>query len=373
MNKLFDLVKIILRPIYRRIMQYITTLNQYYSIKKVFYVVKKNNAPVKVFYLGTTIHNNLGDNAQFYCIRNWINTNYPNVPVYEFIAPAIVNPKLQFASKLRRFLKRNDVIIFQSGYTTQDLGGQHEEMHRLIIDNFPNANILMMPQTIFFQNKENEVRCSKSYNKANRMLFLARDTVSYDKAKYMFPDVSIRVFPDIVTTLIGQYEFNNKRDNILLCRRNDGEKYYNEEDLNRLKHKLESDFKLKVDVSDTSIKMGMNKLHRNLESVLESEFAKYSKYKLVITDRYHGTIFSLIAGTPVVVIKTTDHKVVTGVDWFKGVYDDYVHYAESLEICYEVIGSLLNKNISHNMYPYFNNNYYSKLKDIFNSVANDDL
>lgn len=50
-----------------------------------------------------------------------------------------------------------------------------------------------------------------------------------------------------------------------------------------------------------------------------------SHYKVVITDRYHGTIFSLIANTPVIIIKSTDHKVTTGADWFKGIYDDYVY------------------------------------------------
>ncbi len=58
--------------------------------------------------------------------------------------------------------------------------------------------------------------------------------------------------------------------------------------------------------------------------------------KLIITDRYHGTILSLVAGTPVIVIKTTDHKVTTGAEWFRGVYDDYVYLAESLQQAYDI-------------------------------------
>lgn len=371
MSKIIELIKSPLKPFYLPVIKHIAFLRKCWNIKKLYFVDK--NVSQRVFYLGTTIHNNLGDNAQFYCIRKWIKDNYPNTPSYEFNAPAIVHPKLNFVKKLKRALQPNDIIIFQSGYTTQDLGGDHEEMHRIVIDNFPTANILMMPQTIFFQHKENEIRCSKSYNQANNMLFLARDEVSYKKGKAMFPDIVVMCFPDIVTTLIGKYSYNNTRDGILLCRRNDGEKLYPESELMELKNRIEKDLNQKVTVSDTSIKMRTTKLHKNLQQILEEEFESYSKYKMLITDRYHGTIFSLIAGTPVIVIKTTDHKVTTGADWFKGVYDDYVYLAEDLDDAYRLAEKLLDKKFTHKMEPYFKNNYYDKLKSYFNRVIDGNL
>ena len=96
-----------------------------------------------------------------------------------------------------------------------------------------------------------------------------------------------------------------------------------------------------------------------------SEIERYSKYKLIITDRYHGTIFSLVAGTPVIIIKTTDHKVVTGADWFKGVYDDYVYLADSLEHAYELAVKIYDDDRTHNMSRYFDNEYYDKLRYMF--------
>lgn len=371
MHRVLNFIKKPFRPFYVLIFRRLDFIKKRRNVKRLKTVDKSK--PFRIFYFGTTTHNNLGDNAQFYCIRKWINENYPGIPSYEFIAPAIVHPKLGFIEKLKKVYQPNDIIIFQSGYTTQDLGGQHEEMHRTIIDNFPTANILMMPQTIFFQNKENEIRCSESYNKAQNMLFLARDEVSFIKAKTMFPDVAVKCFPDIVTTLIGKYRYNNPRKGVLLCRRNDGEKFYTEIELNELKNRIENNLHQKVDVSDTSIKIKTDKLHKNLQYFLEREFENYSRYKFIITDRYHGTIFSLIAGTPVIVIKTTDHKVVTGADWFKGVYDDYVYVAEDLNDAYEIASSLLNKEFSHKMEPYFKTTYYDKLKSYFNSVINGNL
>ncbi|WP_082026255.1 polysaccharide pyruvyl transferase family protein [Prevotella pectinovora] len=40
---------------------------------------------------------------------------------------------------------------------------------------------------------------------------------------------------------------------------------------------------------------------------------QFAKYQVVITDRYHGTIFSQIVNTPVIVISSTDHKLRSGV------------------------------------------------------------
>lgn len=88
----------------------------------------------------------------------------------------------------------------------------------------------------------------------------------------------------------------------------------------------------------------------------------YSKYKVVITDRYHGTIFSLVACTPVIVLKTTDHKVITGAEWFKGIYDDYLFRAESLEEAYIKLKDTITLRHEYKLKPYFKAEYYDKLK-----------
>ena len=74
----------------------------------------------------------------------------------------------------------------------------------------------------------------------------------------------------------------------------------------------------------------MEKLIEEQKHII-NEIERYSHYKLIVTDRYHGTIFSLVAGTPVIIIKTTDHKVITGAEWFKGLYDKYVYVANTLD------------------------------------------
>ena len=322
--------------------------------------------PKRVFYFGITAHSNLGDLAQRYCITKWIEENYPDYEMVTVKSDVIVNPKLtkRFFSHLTSIFGENDIIIFQSGYCTQDLGGNHPLMHRLMCDYMPNAKILMMPQTIFFRSEENKRICAENHNKARNMLFLARDFVSYDMAKEMFPDIHVEAYPDIVTTLIGKFQFMSVRNGVCICTRNDGEKLYTKKQVDDLAQRFISD-DIRVKQKDTQSSNSVDNLVNNIEYYIYNEIESYTHYEVTITDRYHGTIFSLCAGTPVVIIKTTDHKVTTGADWFKGVYDDYVYLAENLDDAYRLAKNVISKHLDHHLKPHFKTEYYDKLKAVF--------
>ncbi len=319
-----------------------------------------------VFYFGVTNHSNLGDLAQRYCITKWIKENYSDYQLIMVESDVIVNPYLtkRFFNHLNKIYKKDDVIVFQSGYCTQDLGGNHPLMHRLVCEYMPEARILMMPQTIFFQHEANKRICAENHNKAKNMLFLARDTISYNMAKEMFPDIRVEAYPDIVTTLIGTFQYDNPRAGVSLCTRDDGEKLYSKKEIDKLAERLETDG-IKVQQKDTQAAQTVEELIRNLKYYIESEIESYSHNEVTITDRYHGTIFSLCAGTPVIIIKTTDHKVTTGADWFKGIYDDYVFVANDLEDAYRKAKEIIGKKMDHHLRPYFKTEYYDKLKSIF--------
>lgn len=326
-----------------------------------------NGKENRIFYLGITEQPNLGDMGQHYCILNWIKENYPNHRLVKFESSTVTDTRFDFIIKFKKvYRKDKDIIIFQSGYCTQDLGGDHELMHRLICDALPEARIIMMPQTIYFKHAENKERTAKSYNNAKNMLFLARDFVSLKMAKEMFPDINIEAFPDIVTTLIGTLKFNNKRNGVCLCTRNDGEKLYSDEELGTLVSKLEQT--TIVTRKDTQGKAPFKTIRKNLQQFINAEIESYSYYDVTITDRYHGTIFSLCAGTPVIIIKTTDHKVTTGADWFKGIYDDYVHVANDLNDALNIYNKLKEETFTHILKPYFKEEYYDKLKQKFENI-----
>lgn len=335
---------------------------RFFRVKK--YIKTQLKVPnKKIYYLGVPAHSNLGDLAQGVCIRKWLSKHYPDRTVIEIETDALVNTKFSLLKYLRKIYCGDDFIVFQSGYTTTDLGGYADLMHRKVIETLPNSSILMMPQTIFFKSEDNKNKTSKIYNQASSMLFLARDRVSYDMALEMFPDISVLKYPDIVTTMIGKVSFDTKRDGILMCCRDDSEKYYSDDEIQILMEKCSS-FTI-VEKTDTTKNGKTSNIVKDAEKYIYDEISKYSKYKVIITDRYHGTIFSLIAGTPVIIIKTNDHKVITGAEWFKGIYDEYVYVAETLDDAYEYAKKIFNKRLDNKLDSYFEEKYYDKLPFLF--------
>lgn len=315
----------------------------------------------RIYYLGVPVHNNLGDQAQGVCIRRWLKKHYPDREIVCVETNSLVNTKFSALKFLKKTYKPEDIIIFQSGYTTTDLGGYADEMHCKVIQALPNANFLMMPQTIFFEKEERKQNTSKVYSSAKNMLFLARDRVSFAMAQEMFTDIELMQYPDIVTTLIGQYDYCNERDGVLFCCRDDSEKYYTEEEISDLMNRCR-EF-ANVEITDTT--KASSDVAKNAEDYIMREIERYSKYKAIITDRYHGTIFSLVAGTPVIIIQTTDHKVTTGAEWFKGIYDEHVFLAGSLDEACEMCKKIYNSDRTHKLEPYFEKEYYDKLPAIF--------
>ena len=179
-------------------------------------------------------------------------------------------------------------------------------------------------------------------------------------------DVKLLLYPDIVTSLIGRRKYNNHRDAVLFCMRNDGETFYKNSDVSMLMKKIEEKTKLKTKLTDTTINLKMNEIKNRIEDYIFNDINEFSKYRLIITDRYHGTIFSLIAGTPVIVLKTNDHKVSSGVDWFKDIYPQYIRFSKSLEEVLPLAEEILKLNINNELDDYFEKKYYDSLKTIVN-------
>lgn len=338
------------------------TLHAFICVLKMKKRIAKISNKKTIYYLGIPEHSNLGDNAQYLCIKQWIKDNFTEYNLFIFDTTTVCDKYAGWLCVFKKYFDiEKDIIIFQSGYTTHDLGGKHDYMHRLIADEFSEAHILMMPQTIYFKNPINRKRTSDSYDKCHNMLFLARDEISYKDALNMFPHVQVKLFPDIVTTLIGIYSFNNERNNILICRRNDGEKFYSEDEMLNLKNSL-SKFAY-TEFGDTQY-LGKD-LTTHLEDAIYDIIKKMSTYKCVITDRYHGTIFSLCANTPVIILKTNDHKVISGASWFKGIYDSNVFVVESLDEAYEKAKTICSGFKYIKLEQHFKREYYDKLRELF--------
>ena len=306
-------------------------------------------------------HYNLGDLAQTICTLDWLKENYSDHLVVELSSWDFYFDESNMLSALKDSLMPCDLIFFQSGYTMTYVH-ENERMRRIILETFPNNRTVLLPQTILYETDEQKMWAEETYKDRDNLLLLVRDRISYENAKKLFGKTKMQLFPDIVTTLIGKKTFDSHRAGVLFCVRDDWERHYSKKEMQSLMSRIEQH--IHVEQTDTTIEVSDPEDREAVRSFIMQTIEEYSRFKVIVTDRYHGTIFALIAGTPVVVLKTTDHKVVTGAEWFSPHFGNYVSVADTLDNAETMVLQLLNNPIRGEISQYFQKYYYDGLKSL---------
>ena len=308
-----------------------------------------------VFLFGCPIHSNLGDQAQLMCIERWARGNFPNHALiglnYSMSTPLMLD-------LIKRVIKDQDVILFHSGYLMVDHHGELPVLCR-VVSSFPRHRILIFPQTINLQREEVRNKVMEAINGHSDVILMCRDEVSYGSAREMFGGSTLLLYPDVVTSLIGARSYEGTREGVMFCMRNDKEAYYTPQDIEGLRDRLAQ--VTTCELTDTSVSLSRFEMERCREEVIEGFIERMSKFEVVITDRYHGTIFSLIAATPVIVLSSADHKLVSGVKWFPDSFSEHVYFASDLDQAYEIAERVVGGGARHSLPPYFEEKYYSNL------------
>ena len=326
----------------------------------------------KIYLLCEPKHPNLGDQAQLMCTLRWLRDNYPGCRLvrlgsmfgafeYDLRTRAKSLLLLLKYAWLRLTIRRGDVFVGHSGYFFVD---HHVGWltYAFVMKYFPRHRMLILPQTVNFYSPVARSMAAGAFGSKPNLTMLCRDEVSYAKARELFGSTRLLLFPDIVTSLIGTMHFGRQRDGLLLCARNDVEAHYSKEELAAFLARFGCGRK---EVTDTTIRVTPKEMARRREELIMQKISHFATFRVVVTDRYHGTIFAAIASTPVVVINSADHKLSSGVSWFpREVFGDYVQFANTLDEAYALAASLLERaDLEYNNPPYFKQKYWDRLKD----------
>ena len=114
---------------------------------------------------------------------------------------------------------------------------------------------------------------------------------------------------------------------------------------------------------DTTIDMSYKKILKDLHGAMMNIIEVFEKSRIVITDRYHGMIYSLVSNTPVIVMKTTDHKVIEGYKILKKQYQDRIWLADSPDEALLIAKEVLKFPNYGQLDNYFQREIYGKLRD----------
>lgn len=281
-------------------------------------ITQSNEARLILF--GTPDSKNLGDHAIAEAEMKFMREFYPQLEYIEF---SYLHFTYDFKT-IKQYINKKDIILVHGGGFLGNLWIEAEIMFRDILRAFPDNKVMVMPQTIFFDerfNKDAELKKSQeSYNSHKNLTIFLREQQSYDFVKKHFnPSVNAKLIPDIVTTLEHNSKNSNRKDALMVFR-GDKEKLNHSEYSTVIENILLSK-EIKINRTDTVITGNVDETNRN--TVLSDKFNQFNKHKLIVTDRLHGMIFSLITGTPCIAFDNSSGKVSGVYEWLKSY--DYIH------------------------------------------------
>lgn len=271
--------------------------------------IKELPAGISLYVL-TPTHGNLGDHAIAYAAFNLL--KHFSIPYFE-----LPDYQIQLLDKYKQLkvLDQRNILITGGGFLGT-LWFSAEQLMRDIIINAPNSSIILMPNTIYYENSEwgkKELEKSISiYNKHNSLHIFAREQISYDYMKKIYNRVFL--VPDLVLSL-DKKPNKSSRQGCLLCLRNDIEKTLSDKDTQILHQQLNSLFDNKITITDMVVDHRIPPEERNNE--LNIKFHEFQSSEVVVTDRLHGMIFSAVTGTPCIVLNSLSPKLAGSFKWIE--------------------------------------------------------
>ena len=274
----------------------------------------------------TPLHGNIGDQAITLGELEYFNNNFKNLKLIE-IPSGFVLSRFWNKTVLKAVIRKNDLVLIHGGGFLGTLWIEEEKKLRKVLSALSKRNIVIMPQTVFYDDNENgrnELKTSQEiYSKCRNLSVFLREKYSYEFFRKNFPKVDSYLVPDMVLQL-DKYEGKvKKRKGILLCLRNDIEKT---QDVNDEVRKSLEYLHEEFIPTDTVVDRRINK--KNRKSEVNRKLKEFASAKLIVTDRLHGMVLSAIAQTPCIVVLSKSHKVKGVYEWIKNL--DYIELVEDV-------------------------------------------
>lgn len=262
----------------------------------------------KVIYLDYPLYLNLGDML----IHAGTEELFKALSVNIIKRVSERNRKLILGSKI----DRDVVLVFQGGGNFGDLYDAHQNFREEVIKAFPDNQILILPQSVHFNDRQNLLSKRSLYSNHSNLVMCVRDLSSYEEMQNVLNKEQLLLLPDMAFVLYGmlKQEGTIKKD-VLLFRRRDVESDSNNDVIGFDWEDLYSSADLGIYTFLRKLTRVENKLGIDLgvsqfwlwneNRLIRKAINFFLQHKVVDTDRLHGMILSLLAG---ITVKMSDNS-----------------------------------------------------------------
>lgn len=268
----------------------------------------KKNRDSKIVLFGTPAHGNLGDQAIAISELQYLHEISKEREVIEIPMPLYKTHR----SLIRKYIGTNDTIIISGGGWMGNLWLHNEITIREIVTDYINNRVIIFPQTLYYTDDEvgrrTAIETKRIFDKHNDLILTVRDSQSYEYAQLVlgFSEKHKLLFcPDMVVygTLANEECSISEKKIALLCLRSDIEKA---NDTDHVRKTLEN---TGYNIRETTTVVNHLIQFNKREQIVKAKIREFGDVSVVVTDRLHAMIFSLLSGTPCFAFDNATGKV----------------------------------------------------------------
>lgn len=275
----------------------------------------KSNKNRKILLFGTPMHGNLGDHAIAIQEQYFFEDYFPDYEYCEILMPMYHTKK----EIIKNLVTPEDIVVISGGGWMGNLWIHNEYVIREIIQSYPNNKIIILPQTVYYtSDKSGESECritNEIFKKHSNLHVFVRERKSYNFIKQRFEltgNSDVYLVPDMVLygkNIITKGKNSTYEKVINVCIREDCES--EQANIDDFYDKIMQNYHIRkvstVIKSPVILKKRINELQKSWETFANAE--------ITITDRLHAMLFSVLNGTPCIVLNNKTGKVFGVADW----------------------------------------------------------
>ena len=254
----------------------------------------------------------LGSNKIY---KTLLDNNNNDYEYFEILMPMYHTQK----KIIKNTVTPEDLVVISGGGWMGNLWIHNECVIREIVQNYPNNKIIILPQTVYYTSDElgeKEYRITNEILKKHSNLHIfVRERKSYNfiKQKFEFTGNSdVYLVPDMVLygkNIITKGKCTGHEKVINVCIREDCES--EQENIDDFYEKIKQNYNIRK--VSTVIKSPV--VLRKRIGELQKSWETFANAEITITDRLHAMLFSVLNGTPCIVLNNKTGKVFGVADW----------------------------------------------------------
>ncbi|KRN11066.1 polysaccharide pyruvyl transferase family protein [Liquorilactobacillus mali] len=266
---------------------------EFYIKNEVTHELPSNDLP-KFYSFGVPTYTNLGDQAVSLAQKKYIEREFPE---YQFIE-ILEDDNDEGIEIVKKAIRPGDIVSFVGGGNMGSLYTDHEEARRKVFSTFVDNLTISFPQSMHFEDNEHgkaeEKLSQAAYAKNSHLFLIARDAQSYHRMQTTFKN-KVLFTPDMVLYM-KPVKHEVERSSALIVLRHDSEKVVKQETVDGIKNMLSDNYS--VDETDTVLDTVKRITPINREKLFKQELELFAKQEIIVTDRWHAMVFSVLTGTP---------------------------------------------------------------------------